>query len=560
MSSNYIPAGDPQRLVNTLDHFPDITVSVEEDNPYHRNYDEGEGLVDHVPFFATQAEAAGVQHWLAVARLDLPSEDVYASRYYYLLAGWVNGMLALKLSLVQPDTQEDKGAEQAGGYNYSLVHYSQVDDILPKVGDKFNVTGLSCWCIATWSPCTWGHHPGVVLYMGIHSGVVFFWQVGVGYAIAPTIGEGTFEADSVYAYPRLPSLAGYAQHRQWSQATAPTDLESARVGEYGPEPTDEDLKNWKPLTDYAGIEESDDLITSLSYTYSYPNSKHGWMVSLALRIIRCDHCEVISSASARVCIREDDPDGDSGETPDPTNPDDPTPSDPTPPGVFIPIDPEEEPDGGKIGKVKYAYLAGAGMQIAGDPELVRNGEGEFAYKWTLKVDSSYINSLLSNLTADGSVTYNANHTFPGANIDVEMGIASATAQGGASLTGNLTMEFAGSDGDNVSKKSQPCDFVISVSPSVSDNQQWSLYSATKYEGSKFIKVKKTTQPSGTDFLAKYWYEISLDDDAITEAAEAQLKQDLQAKTVNATDTMDSHGESLTATASGTALNITIDVS
>lgn len=557
----YVPLGDTRRVVRFYDSSPDMTVSGASDIVRSLDVPESD-QVGHAPFFATYVEAAVCTQWVTVA--DLPwAED----ETIYLLAGWVNGLLALKFSEEDVGERYDTNDAHAGIWAMSIVHRDDVEAVL---GSSVNLHGLSCLNIGFYS--RWGQDTdretsfGIeYIYIYFKAGLVFFRHFS--YAEFGTI-EASYDSADVVPFTWLPSLYSTASGNFLNGGTISEEDVQAFDNFRG-------LRFQHPTwDDYIYYYETDDVYSPELVAYYYQARTVGdYYVTegFALNVRRWDHCEHLhcwgisarynttlgsgegSSSSVSIAGAEEwEEDEDSGGSSGGTS------------GGDSGGDSGDSGDGGTSGGTtewpqSFGYVIGTGFTQT----ALKKGKvsGETVYRHLITPDSTYLTSLLTNLTASGEVSYNADHTFPGANVDVEMGIQRASAQvADMALSGILTLEFAGSDGDDASLKWQGVAVEWVASPTVLDTQEKTLRTDEQYISTAYINVTPTSAPADATYEADTWYEVTLNATAYKAAALAKFKAVLSALTVSASDTSTSNDETLTATASGTALALTVTVS
>lgn len=564
----YVPLGDSRRVVRYYDSSPDMLVSGSSDMVRGLDVPESD-QVGHAPFFATYEEAAACAQWVTVADLPWGEDDTI-----YLLAGWVNGLLALKFSGEDVGVRYDTNDAHAGIWQMSIVHRDDVGTVL---GSSVNLHGLSCLQLGYW----WrfalvdGSIPhtmaaGVVgeyLYMYFKAGLVFFRHFTTDDIDAI---EASYNAADVVPFTWLPSLystaGGYVPPVLLSEEDVKElDDFNGMANQY---PTWDDYLYYGEL----GETSSSELV---AYYYAARTcGDYSVTEGIVLNLRRWDHCEHLNSVSSTGYNYTGSGSGDDGDgsdtltKPDEWVEDDSDDSDDSGGGSSGGSSGGDDGDGGDGGGTSggdwewsqlYGYVIGSGFTQTSLASGKVNGET--VYRHLIKPDSSYLTSLLANLTASGEVSYNANRTFIGANVDVEMGIQSTTANAsGVSLTGSLALEFAGSDGDDASTKEETKSVEYSASPTVTDTQEKALRTDEQYISSAYVNVTPTSAPADATYEADTWYEVSINATAYKAAALAKFKATLSALSVSASDTSTSHSETLSATASGTALAIKVTVS
>ncbi len=556
----YVSVGSGERVVGASDYSSDMEVPVTSTSEMVRSYDVPEcAQVGHVPFFASEAEAAACSQWLTVANLPWVDDAVI-----YLQAGWVNGLLALRFVDEDGGARYDTNDDHAGSWGLGIAHRDDAFAQLCKSDNgAINVHGLSCWCVAYyWLPeVTNGHLVGWVghkawsVYMYINCGMVFFrcvsswdWHV---------LSAG-YDAANVVPFGRLPSL----------QCIGCFHVKDALMTEEVAKEIDFDVWDADFLDEYAACgAAASQLVASYFSEHEYvlwTGEAYTLKCFLVLHLRRYEHCELLTHVNGTFEQGESEGEpggdeeepsrfGDGGGGAGDFEPDDP--DEPSGGGGFG--DEEEEPSGGDL-SIKYGYLAGNGVSITNVVAGVRNGSP--CYRAQLTIKASYLTDLLAGLSCQGEVQFNANHVFDGATSDIEMGIQSSTAEAnGLAVTGELALEFAGTDGDDASTKTAAHALEYAISPDISEDQVQAVYTDTRYDSTMWLNVAPCEAPANGKFTAQKWYKISVNSEAYKVEALAAMKSELSAKVALSSATMTDHGESLQAEATGDALALTITV-
>lgn len=176
------------------------------------NRPEGGGVIGHMPFFASAAEAAGVKQWITVAALPMDDEQIV-----YLDAGWVDGMLALRFANVrcEPANYDDVSSV----WGYTLAPMDSKLDVLGGAAGRLNYHGAVGCVILRWAPWMLDIMSGPFssgwyrLYIGIKASVVFF---EVEEDVSPlnswpqSAASSDWDDDNRTPYCRIPDLGGHA--------------------------------------------------------------------------------------------------------------------------------------------------------------------------------------------------------------------------------------------------------------------------------------------------------------------------------------------------------------
>ena len=241
---------------------------------------------------------------------------------------------------------------------------------------------------------------------------------------------------------------------------------------------------------------------------------------------------------------------------DPSNPDNPSNLDkPNDNPWNPPVPPDDDDGGGGTGGIDIAangYIAGQGIIVR-----VKRGwlDGVPVYEWQINISQAYVSSIISSLRFEQSVNIKANASFAGAITTVEMGIGSSSAS-------SLGLVFHGTNSVDPSKKnaSHSRQLKPAAKGRLNLSQQYRYSSAAALSSGKYITVTSATAPSTGYIKCEHWWQVAVNKPALRQEIERLMRQKYASMSISANQSMQSHGESLSASASGNALNITINVS
>ncbi len=288
MSEEYVTVGSSTRVVYCQDYSPDMDTSEAGSSDIVRSFDVADSpVVGHSPFFATAAEAAGVQQWITVVNMPWGLGDTV-----YLQAGWVNGMLALRIEETDSGAIQDTQSNQAGPWGLSIAHRDQAESII-KTGDSVNLHGLTCWQIAGYAPAILNDSGGIetaganythnYIYMYIIAGMVCFRHFD---STELNSISASYNTENIIPFGRLPSLGTWASAYS-SPASMTFEERQAFDGFYsGYDDTMVDL--------YAGLEITADANLVAYYESTRQLGTYTLLEFITLRLRRWEHCEHLS--------------------------------------------------------------------------------------------------------------------------------------------------------------------------------------------------------------------------------------------------------------------------
>ncbi len=251
-----------------------------------------------------------------------------------------------------------------------------------------------------------------------------------------------------------------------------------------------------------------------------------------------------------------DEDEDSPETLDPDDPE--APDDPEGDdggwggggGGGTPVDPSGGGGGITMPSADVGYEGGTGVTV----QLMYD-DGD--YYWQISIAADAISNALANLSTKGTLTYNADHTFPGANADIEMGISDDGEVNGTTAT--LGLVFHGTNNEDASTKTKTYDITYSVSPSFTQALSVQLPVDEELTVSNGVTLRAISE--GSSWIScKKWYQIDIDASYLKTQLSSTLAVALGKKTLSDSQTSTDNDETLNGTMSGTLLNPTITIS
>lgn len=201
--------------------------------------------------------------------------------------------------------------------------------------------------------------------------------------------------------------------------------------------------------------------------------------------------------------------------------------------------------GGEMPTAAAAYVGSDGITVT----LKTRGDGD--YYWLISIAADTLSTLCANLTTEGELTFNADHTFSGANAPIYMGIGEGTAT-------NLVLVFNGTNDVDASLKSKTYALTHKVTPTWSQPLKATLpidETLTCLNG-----IAMTPCAEGSAWInATRWYQLTIDSAYLRAQLTATLRQQLAKKPCSDSQTSTSNGETLSGSLTGTALNPTITI-
>ncbi len=252
-----------------------------------------------------------------------------------------------------------------------------------------------------------------------------------------------------------------------------------------------------------------------------------------------------------------------GETDDPPNDDPPweeddddDDDDDIPPGPYDPPggggdDDDDDDDDDSITRVRYGYIAGEGFLSC---ELVRAGNKKLY--WKLVLDPDYLSKLCANLPCPATVTIQGDGVQVGVRSDVEMGLGTVSVTAtGTMLRGTAALEFAGTDGDDVSTKKVSRKVTYNGNPVWSQPRTWYLTPRKVHQAGRYVILDKAARgydPGG--FVEAWrWYRFRINKATFLRAARNEFKKALGAIKVQDNQVATSSDSCVVGTLTGTAI-------
>lgn len=228
-----------------------------------------------------------------------------------------------------------------------------------------------------------------------------------------------------------------------------------------------------------------------------------------------------------------------------------TDDDYTPPSGGESEDDEELPPEKNV-VVRYGYEAGEGFTSC---TLVRKGGKLY---WKLLLDSAGWNERLKNFKVPAQVTLKASGSqLAAGEVTVGMGLKSTSVVAGAHLQATAVLEFAGTDGDDVSWKSDTKQFAYQLEwPGKAVKKYvWYLSPSALSSAAGWVKMMPSNGMSVFNVTASQWYIFSIDFEKWGQYRVEALRKALAEVRLQASVTQTSEDTTITATLSGNLGNV-----
>lgn len=228
-----------------------------------------------------------------------------------------------------------------------------------------------------------------------------------------------------------------------------------------------------------------------------------------------------------------------------------TDDDYTPPSGGESEDDEELPPDESV-LVRYGYEAGEGFTSC---TLVRKGGKLY---WKLLLDSADWNERLKNFKVPAQVTLKASGSQPAAGgVTVAMGLKSTSVVAGAHLQATAVLEFAGTDNDDVSWKSDTKGFAYQLEwPGKAVKKYvWYLSPSVLSSAAGWVKMMPSNGASVFNVTASQWYIFSIDFEKWEKYRVEALRKALAEVRLQASATQTREDTTITATLSGNLGNV-----
>lgn len=215
-----------------------------------------------------------------------------------------------------------------------------------------------------------------------------------------------------------------------------------------------------------------------------------------------------------------------------------------------PGDDDDEPTDDKKIAVKIGYEKGEGFASC---DLVRRAGG---YYWKLVLDAEYVRSVLQSVDVPAAMKLAAGGSQQGSIAVVQMSLGESAASGsGTAAMGSGELLFKGTQGSyGVAARTHKFNYKISLNVDI-PKKTWYLSPKKLSTAGSWVKLTSSRGASNFNVRASEWWMWSVDRAALQKAAANQLRQELNKRTLSATDASRSADSTVTGELSGTPVAI-----